>query len=197
MANLKAYPGSCHCGAIQFLVKLAFPPVHDPSAESIRIYKCNCTTCQKMGLFHLRPINPAEDYILTSPANIDELGEYRCNAKKHGWYFCKTCGVRILGLGGEWEQVELDVKKWKGVKGEDEADDVQKVWRTNGESQMEDVGGKKVAKPFYLSVNAVTLEPSEDIDLRMWHEKGWIFYVECRREDGTPKGFKPHEGVMY
>jgi hypothetical protein len=72
-----------------------------------------------MGYFHLRPINPTEDYILVSPAP-DELGEYRCYSEKHGWYFCKKCGVRILGLGGEWEQIELDVEKWAGTKQEAE-----------------------------------------------------------------------------
>jgi len=197
MSDLKAYPGSCHCGTIQYLVKLKFPPVHDPSTESIRIYKCNCSTCQKMGLFHLRPINPTSDYILTSPTNIDHLGEYRCFAKKHGWYFCKTCGVRVLGLGGEWEQVELDVGEWAGTKKEGDEEKLEKVWRTKGKQGTKEVDGTTVKKPYYLSVNAVTLEPSEEIDLRKWHEKGWIFYVETRRQDGTPIGMKPHEGGMY
>lgn len=197
MSEAKAYPGSCHCGAIQYQVKLKFPPVHDPSAKSIRIYKCNCTTCQKMGFFHVRPISPAEDYILTSPSNIDVLGDYRCFAKKHGWYFCKQCGVRVLGLGGSWEQIELDVDKWAGTKKAGEEEKLQKVWKTKGESRVVEQGGKKITRPFYLSVNAVTLEPNEDIDLRKWHEKGWIFYVETRRQDGTPMGMKPHEGGMY
>ncbi|KAF2818411.1 hypothetical protein CC86DRAFT_157126 [Ophiobolus disseminans] len=197
MSGLKAYPGSCHCGAVQYQVKLKFPPVHDPSAASIHIYKCNCTTCHKMGYFHLRPINPAEDYILTSPTSVDELGDYRCFAEKHGWYFCKKCGVRFLGLGGSWEQVELDIEQWAGTKNEGEEEKLQKVWKTKGEPKIVEKQGKKVTKPYYLSVNAVTLEPSEDIDLRKWHEKGWILYVETRREDGTPTGTTPHEGGMY
>jgi hypothetical protein len=189
MSDLKAYPGSCHCGAVQYQVKLKFPPVLDATAESIRIYKCNCTTCQKMGYFHLRLIDPTEHYILTSPADIKELGDYRCFEKKHGWYFCKTCGVRVLGLGGVWEQLELDVREWAGTKKEGEEEKLQKVWKTKGA----DVG-----KPYYLSVNAVTLEPSEDVDLRKWHDNGWIFYVESRRKDGTPLRFgEPHEGGMY
>jgi len=150
-----------------------------------------------MGLFHLRPINPTSDYILTSPTNIDHLGEYRCFAKKHGWYFCKTCGVRVLGLGGEWEQVELDVGEWAGTKKEGDEEKLEKVWRTKGKQGTKEVDGTTVKKPYYLSVNAVTLEPSEEIDLRKWHEKGWIFYVETRRQDGTPIGMKPHEGGMY
>jgi hypothetical protein len=198
MSELKAYPGSCHCGDVQYQVKLKFPPVHDPSTESIRLYKCNCTVCQKMGYFHCRPTEPAQNYILTSPANPEELGDYRCNDKEHGWYFCKKCGVRVLGLSGSWEQVELDVEKWAGSKKEGDEEKLQKVWKPKGEPKVVEVEGKKVTRPFYLSVNAVTLEPSEDIDLRKWHDKGWIFYVESLREDGTPMRVgEPHEGGMY
>jgi len=186
MSDRKAYPGSCHCGAVRYQVKLKFPPIHDPTAETIRIYKCNCTTCQKMGMFHCRPINPTEDYILTSPASIEELGDYRCYEKKHGWYFCKSCGVRILGLGGSWEQVEIDVEKWAGTKVEGEEEKPQKVWKTKGDPITVEVDGKKFTRPYYLSINAVTLEPSEDIDLRKWHDNRWLFYVENLKKDGTP-----------
>jgi hypothetical protein len=188
MSELKAHPGSCHCGDVQYQVKLKFPSTHDNQPESVRIYKCNCSTCQKMGYFHLRPINPTEHYILISP-NPEDLGDYRCFEKKHGWYFCKSCGVRVLGLGGSWEQVELDVEKWADPTKGSEKENLQTVWRTIGPSDP---------KPHYLSVNAVTLEPSEDTDLRKWHENGWISYCESRRDDGTPTRFgRPHEGGMY
>jgi hypothetical protein len=51
----------------------------------------------------------------------------------------------------------------------------------------------------YVSVNAVTLEPSEDIDLNKWHENGWVFYVENRfKKDGEKMRLaKPYEGGMY
>ncbi|KAH8725380.1 hypothetical protein GQ44DRAFT_216053 [Phaeosphaeriaceae sp. PMI808] len=197
MADIKAYPGSCHCGKIQYQVKLKFPPILKANADSIRLYKCNCTTCQKMGYFHCRPTNPSQNYILTSPAP-EELGDYRCFAKKHGWYFCKSCGVRVLGLGGWWEQVELDVEKWAGTKQEGEEEKLQKVWMARGDDRTSEVEGKTVTQPFYLSVNAVTLEPSEDIDLIKWHENGWIAYVETLKDIGIPLRLgKPHEGGMY
>ncbi|KAH7084577.1 hypothetical protein FB567DRAFT_85771 [Paraphoma chrysanthemicola] len=151
-----------------------------------------------MGFFHCRPIDPHEDYILTSPADINELGDYRCFAKKHGWYFCKACGVRVLGLGGGWEQVELDVEEWAGTKKEGEKGKIQKVWRTTGESRIVEMEGQKLTRPYYLSVNAVTLEPSEDIDLIKWHNRGWIFYVETWKQNGTKNRVgEPHEGGMY
>ncbi|KAF1912734.1 hypothetical protein BDU57DRAFT_521282 [Ampelomyces quisqualis] len=198
MYDIKAYPGSCHCGAVQYQVKLKLPPVHDQTVESVRIYKCNCTTCQKMGYFHCRPTNPVENYILTSPSDPKELGDYRCYEKKHGWYFCKSCGVRVLGLGGSWEQIELDVEEWAGTKKDGEEEKLQKVWKTSGEDRFVEVQGQKLTRPYYLSVNAVTLEPSEDIDLIKWHEKGWVYYVENLRKDGTQlRVGEPHEGGMY
>lgn len=152
-----------------------------------------------MGMFHCRPINPAEDYILTSPSTIEELGDYRCYEKKHGWYFCKNCGVRVLGLGGKWKQVDLDVEQWAGTKAAGEADKLQKVWVAYGESVTSEIQGQKITRPFYLSVNAVTLEPSEDIDLIKWHDDGYLYYVEnLEREKSTQLRVKaPFAGGMY
>jgi hypothetical protein len=95
--------------------------------------------------------------------------------------------------------VELDVVKWAGTKQEGEADKLQKVWKTKGESRTMDIGGKKITQPFYLSVNAVTLEPSDEIDLRKWHDNGWIFYVDNLKDDKSKKMRvgEPHEGGMY
>lgn len=200
MSSLKTYHGSCHCGNVTYLVKLALPPTPDRSVEGVRIYKCNCTTCIKMGFFHCRPTRPSENYILTSPSDPKELGDYRCFSKEHGWYFCKACGVRVLGFGAEWEQVEIDVGAWSrgeeaSASGEGKK---QKVWKTKGEERIIRESGKEMKAPYYLSVNAVTLEQEGDVDLKMWHEKGWIHYVECRRDDGTGwREGEPHEGGIY
>jgi hypothetical protein len=151
-----------------------------------------------MGYFHCRPTNPRDNFILTSPTNLEDLGDYRCFAKFSGWYFCKTCGVRVVAMSSAWDQVEIDVEKWAGTKKEGEEEKLQKVWKPKGEPSEVEKDGKKVMKPFYLSVNAVTLELSEDTDLRKWHEKGWVAYVESRRNDGTPTRLgEPHEGGMY
>lgn len=106
--------------------------------------------------------------------------------------------MRVLGLRASWEQVELDVEEWAGRKKEGEERKVQKVWKASGAERVIEVEGKEVKAPFYLSVNAVTLEPDGDVDLKMWHEKGWIHYVESRRDDGTPYRLgQPHECGMY
>ncbi|XPT01243.1 hypothetical protein M3J09_010383 [Ascochyta lentis] len=194
MTLAKEYPGSCHCGFVQYKVRLQFPPVQDPRAKSIRLYKCNCSTCQRMGFFHCRPISPADDFTLISPTNIEELGDYRVNSKTNGWYFCKKCGVRVFGVGGVWEQVHPD---GEGVDGEG-AETLPSVFKTKATTKTRKVDGEEVTEPYYyVSVNAVTLEPSEDIDLRKWHDNGWVFYVDTRNHTGGPRLAKPYEGGMY
>lgn len=197
MSSSKAYPGSCHCGFVKYQIRLQFPPVHDPQAKSVRLYKCNCSTCQKMGFFHCRPISPAEDFTLLSPANPGELGDYRTNTETTGWYFCKKCGVRVFGMAGVWEQVRAGGERRPGVDaGEEEK--LQVVFKTKPTIRTRNVDGKEVTEPYhYVSVNAVTLEPSEDIDLRKWHENGWVLYVDCRDRKGQPRPTKPYEGGMY
>ena len=59
---------------------------------------------------------------------------------------------------------------------------------------------KEGRKPHhYLSVNAVTLEPSTEIDLKKWHENGWVYYVEnLEKKNGTQVQVgKPFFGGMY
>lgn len=197
MSDSKAYPGSCHCGFVQYQVRLKFPPNYDRPMESIRLYKCNCTTCQKMGFFHCRPISPKDDFILTSPTDLDELGDYRVFSKRNGWYFCKRCGVRVFGVAGVWEAAHVDVEQWASGK-DDETENSQLVMKTKPTTRTREVDGTEVTEPYhYVSVNAVTLEPSEEIDLRMWHEKSWIGYMDCREHKGKPRVNEPYEGGMY
>jgi hypothetical protein len=150
-----------------------------------------------MGFFHCRPISPGEDFILTSPTIVEDLGDYRVFSKNNGWYFCKKCGVRVFGMAGVWEQAEINVAEWTGGNVEEDQKR-QQVLRTRPMMRTLKMEGKEVTKPYhYLSVNAVTLEPSEDIDLRMWHDKGWIIYMDCRDRSGPPRLEKPYYGGMY
>jgi hypothetical protein len=85
-----------------------------------------------------------------------------------------------------------------------------------GESQVKEVEieGEKVKvwapkEPWvegtddvYLSVNAATLDArQEGLDLREWHEKGWIAYLdwlgEKPGENGEDRLGVPHVGGMY
>jgi hypothetical protein len=151
MSVLKACPGSCHCGKVQYQLKLKFPPdmTSMRNEDTIRIYKCNCTVCQKMGFFHCRPITPAEDFILMSDPT--ELGEYRASTKKCAWYFCKDCGCRVVGLVGEWAEGDLDVEQWAGAKKEQDGDALRKVWKTKGKMITTEVDGMYACNDTRLS----------------------------------------------
>jgi hypothetical protein len=50
-----------------------------------------------------------------------------------------------------------------------------------------------------VSVNAVTLEPGGEVDLKAWHENGWIFYVENRSKNNKTgmKLAEPFESGIY
>lgn len=97
----------------------------------------------------------------------------------------------------------MDVGKWAGGDGEEGK--VQKVWVTHpkGEYTETDQEGNEVTRPLhYVSVNATTLDQGQEgLDLRDWHEKGWVFYVECWKrkpgENSKERFGSPHEGGMY
>lgn len=81
---------------------------------------------------------------------------------------------------------------WDG-KGKEEKGHKVKVWSAKRE-------GWEEAKTGYLSVNAATLDhDQEGLDLREWHEKGWIAYLEIKSPDGSGETRlrEPHEGGMY
>ncbi|MEL6347545.1 MAG: GFA family protein [Myxococcota bacterium] len=71
--------GSCHCGAVRFLVT-----VRDHQALD-----CNGSICTKKGSLHL--IVPPGDFELLQGA--DALAEYRFNTGVARHRFCVTCGV--------------------------------------------------------------------------------------------------------
>jgi hypothetical protein len=141
-----------------------------------------------MGMFHCRPDDSANDFIVTSPANIEDVGEYRCFSEKIGWYFCKRCGVRTFGMGGEWAPDELDVAAW--ASGEEGHGTLQKVFKTIPSS-----GGQQV---HYVSVNGTTLD---DIDLVDVYDQGWVYYIglkDKKKGEHPPMRFKkPFEGGCY
>ncbi|OCL01619.1 hypothetical protein AOQ84DRAFT_306349, partial [Glonium stellatum] len=77
-----------------------------------QIYKCNFSTCYKMGFFYLHPTKPAEDFVLIIPMNLyEEFGGYTCNKGVLCWLLRKACGVRCFAFGDGGETVELDLGK--------------------------------------------------------------------------------------
>lgn len=158
----------------------ANPPSH---SSTVRIRKCNCSTCHKMGFFHVRPMDPPNDFQLLSPSDPSQLGDYTCYSKRIHWYFCSKCGVRCFSFSGDGETSEAE------VDGE-----TRKVWAPKVELwKGMDRGGTS-----YLSINAQTLEAGQvGLNLLEWTEKQWIAYMDYLHLVGEPRLKEPYPGGTY
>ena len=190
--------GSCHCGFTQYIVFLTLPhpfgSSHPPKpAGEQEIYRCNCTTCHKLGIFHVHPANQRDDFILLSPLDPDrELGNYQFRTRKHKWYFCPRCGVRCFTLtsSGEGERVEVELREL-GVG--DEKEGKREVWRAKWD------GGEET-RP-YLSVNGTSINHKEEFDMRVLTEEKRVQYFddlsEPEEKKMEPRWDRPHYGGCY
>ncbi|KAF1809959.1 hypothetical protein P152DRAFT_402230 [Eremomyces bilateralis CBS 781.70] len=207
----KPYTGSCHCGHIRYVVHLTLPPAiltsKAPADQTVRIRKCNCTTCHKFGYFHVRLPCAPDDFYLLSPVPATSTGDsaeladmgpeglsvYRCFSGASAWYFCGKCGTRCFTCFGPSEVVEMDVPE--GLKGVEAGTGV-KVWKLRKDSKegwREGSGGNG-----YFTLNAHTLEAGQDgLDLREWHEKGWILYLDCLDGVEENRFGRPLRGGLY
>jgi hypothetical protein len=221
------FTGSCHCRATRYIVFYDLPhtppapadgPDNAPRPTGQRFYKCNCTPCQKAGLLHTRVNDPAVDFVVLAP--LDPLGDgggdgdgdgdgssssssstlatYRCNSGRIAMLFCRTCGGRCFNVAGEGEVVDVDlaalgvgdyVQKRAGA--EPNADGLTRVWRPK--KGFADGAGRD-----YLSVNAHSLDARQDgLDLREWHEKEWILYLDFLDKPELQRYGKPYAGGVY
>ena len=202
-----AFSGSCHCRQTRYIVFYTLPHMPHSDSSSLkhvgqRIYKCNCTTCQKLSIFHTRVNEPASDFLLLSP--LDPLGPdssltaYRYSEGGKAWLFCKTCGGRCFSFKGPDEVVSVDLAGL-GV-GED-------VCKRAG-AEVDDQGRTTVWKPKdgfvespehrYLSVNAHSLDAEQEgLDLREWHEQGCVQYYDLLKDSGETRYWTPFEGGIY
>jgi len=198
----RPFTGSCHCGKTKYIVFLTIPHTPPPLSSlhlpGQKMYKCNCTNCQKAAYLHLRLDNAAADFLLLSPLDPREsLGDYRCNTGEFHFFFCKSCGGKcFLFCGGhEVAEVPLDdigIDAGKLGDGVQVGDGKIKVWR--GKQGVFDES-KRMG---FLSVNAHTLDAGQEgMDLREWHEKGWILYLDGLAGKGKPQYGTAHEGGVY
>jgi hypothetical protein len=122
------------------------------------------------------------DFQLLAPLNPEHggLSDYTCFEKTIHFYFCPKCGVRCFAFSGDSELREIEVGGEK-----------QQVWTPKREGWIENKTG-------YLSVNGVTLEPGQEgLNMKEWHEKGWIQYLDAKNDVEEDRLGEPHEGGIY
>ncbi|KAK3935065.1 hypothetical protein QBC46DRAFT_398415 [Diplogelasinospora grovesii] len=204
----KPYTGSCHCGAVRYIVYLTLPlqqlNLSDPPSATDPpqvVYRCNCTTCQKTGVLHLRLRSAPDDFALLAPLGpLSELADYSCFAGDLHWLFCRACGVRCFTFMGRGEIVEgvLPGYNTTPAKHPDREHDsdvnrgnegVMKYWHPVKEGWSE-----KRSAGSYLSVNALTLDAGQPgIDLPGWTEKKLVMYIDCLEAGDGKKGERTYE----
>ncbi|EAW15032.1 uncharacterized protein ACLA_004460 [Aspergillus clavatus NRRL 1] len=191
------YRGSCHCGCIQYIAIIPLPPAvalgsDQPVSSRARFYKCNCSTCQKMGYFHLRLPDAANQFFVLSPSDLGLLGDYRCQSGRVQWLFCPKCGVRCFAVAGPWKQDTIDrelVDMALPKNGDDEANPVS-VWRMDPALYQERVTG-------YVSLNALTIDQDQahgtTLDLRELVDRKWVEYLDCKERKEENRYTYPQE----
>lgn len=81
VTNAKPHKASCHCGSVQFEVRLT------DGLNSAR--RCSCTYCRMRGAV---AVTAALDGI-TFTKGEDKLSLYQFNTKTAKHYFCSVCGI--------------------------------------------------------------------------------------------------------
>jgi hypothetical protein len=85
-----AFSGSCHCGAVEFIVDA------DPPTEA---YACNCSHCERKGF--LLHFYPAASVVLAR--GEEALKSYFFNKHAIEHRFCAHCGTQPLAEGKDRE----------------------------------------------------------------------------------------------
>lgn len=189
--------GGCHCGATRYVLFFTLPAPHNesnpPKEGEQRISRCNCTTCHKMGLFHLKPADAAADFLLLRPLDpYAALGDYLTEDKEIHFLFCKTCGVRCLSTNATGEVVNVDAAALRLPDAGSGAP--TKAWRAIKGSGHPDYGT-------YVSINAHTVDAGQpEFDMRELTESKCVRYVDTYSDTGKElpgRWDKPHDHGCY
>ncbi|MDP1554711.1 MAG: GFA family protein [Hyphomonas sp.] len=73
------FPGSCHCGAVQFRI----------SGEITDVYRCDCSLCRMKGAL----MTSVHEDAFTLLTGADLLSEYNWNTGIARHFFCSRCGI--------------------------------------------------------------------------------------------------------
>ncbi|MCJ1330344.1 hypothetical protein MMC10_007027 [Thelotrema lepadinum] len=101
------YPAACHCKAVQFKALLPPPP--------LRVCKCNCSACHKLGYFLVYPSKDEVEWI----QGYDKLSTYKFGPKIQEHKFCSICGASVgidsMGMNPKRDVWRLSVRLFKDV----------------------------------------------------------------------------------
>lgn len=87
---MKAYSGSCFCGAV------AFEADGDLSEGTMR---CNCSFCRKMRYWEMRLPDPDGLRVLRGEDQLAETPRRDGDDLDMHHYFCRACGTRLFTRG--------------------------------------------------------------------------------------------------
>jgi hypothetical protein len=188
--------GSCHCGLTQYIIILSLPhpfsSTNFPKPTDQEIYRCNCTTCHKMGFFHVNPANSRDDFIVIEPKNPErEMSSYTPEGGRHKWFFCPKCGVRCFTVEGEGEVVSTEASELGDTGVGDGDEGKREGWRVKWDGKGDSP---------YVSVNGITID-FEGFDMRLLTEEKRVQYLDDRSEPAERKQEarweRPHYGGCY
>ena len=81
-SSAQTYTGGCHCGAVQFQVRIA----------DFTAIDCNCSICQKKGFLHCI-VEPDQFQLLQGQ---ESLSTYTFNTGQAQHLFCRHCGIHAF-----------------------------------------------------------------------------------------------------
>lgn len=114
------------------------------------------------------------------------LRDYTCFGGNIHWYFCSRCGVRCFAFMGEGELRDMDMDVGDGMKR-------VRAWTPKREGWKEGL-----RNGCYFSLNAGTVEAGQEgWDMREWHEKGSIVYLDELNGREEDRVGRPCEKGMY
>lgn len=189
--------GGCHCGATRYVLFFTLPTpfneANPPKQDDQKVFRCNCTSCHKMGNFHLWPEDMINDFLLLSPLDpANELGDYLTGDNEIHFYFCKTCGVRCFTYNGLGAPVDIDAEALGLPEAAIKGPRPTKAWKATP--------GTGAEWGLRLLVNGHSIDAGQGFSMRELTEKKCVRYLDTFSDWGKgepPRWDRPQEEGCY
>jgi hypothetical protein len=77
--QIEAYRGSCHCGAVRFVIRTDFP----------ELTTCDCSICRRKNALMVR----VHESAFNLESGLADLAEYQFHTHTARHFFCRICGI--------------------------------------------------------------------------------------------------------